>query len=285
MGILVSAVNLTKKYGSTTALNGINLTLESGHIYGLLGPNGSGKTTFIKLLNGLLTPTSGSITFENQPIGAYSKANISYLPDQTYLDDYLKVRDFIAMFKHFYEDFDEQRALELFYILGIDITTKFKALSKGNKEKVQLVLVMSRRSKLYVLDEPIAGVDPAARDFILKVILDNYEPTASILICTHLVSDIETILDHAIFINKGNIFRDIPVSDIRQKGMTVDAYFRETFKVSDPIMLRYMSSAPASQAPMNEAPAPVNPAAEAPAPVSPDVPAPADENATEGGDN
>lgn len=242
MGILVSTNNLTKCYGSTKALDNINLNLESGHIYGLLGPNGSGKTTFIKLLNGLLTPTSGQITFEQKPIGASSKAAISYLPDQTYLDDYLKVRDFIAMFKHFYSDFDEQRALELFYILGIDITTKFKALSKGNKEKVQLVLVMSRRAKLYVLDEPIAGVDPAARDFILKVILDNYDSAASILICTHLIADIENILDHAIFINKGTIFKDISVNEIKQKGMTVDEYFREEFKISDPIMRRYMSA-------------------------------------------
>ena len=266
MSILVSTDNLTKKYGSNVALDKVNITLESGHIYGLLGPNGSGKTTFIKLLNGLIPPTSGTIMFEGKPIGPESKAAISYLPDQTYLDDYLRIRDFIDLFKYFYDDFDEGRAREMFSILGIDITAKFKTLSKGNREKVQLILVMSRRAKLYVLDEPIAGVDPAARDFILKVILDNYQQDASILICTHLISDIESILDHVIFINQGSIFADTPVRMItEEKHMTVDAYFRETFKVSDPIMRRYMAAHPETQE----------------APTAPTVPETPSENNTE----
>lgn len=231
MSSLVSCKNLTKNYGSKTAVDSINIEIESGHIIGLLGPNGSGKTTFIKMLNGLLTPTSGSIEVKGGKIGPESKKVISYLPDATYLNMNQKVSEIISFFKDFYKDFDSERAYNMLATLNINPNDKLKTMSKGTKEKVQLILVMSRNADLYVLDEPIAGVDPAARDYILNTILSNYNPEASILISTHLISDIENILDQVIFIKNGVVILQSSVDDIRVKeGKSVDALFREVFK-------------------------------------------------------
>lgn len=230
MSSLVEIENLTKKYGSKTAVNDISLNLEGGQIIGLLGPNGSGKTTLIKMLNGLLVPTHGKILVDGKEIGPETKTVISYLPDQTYLNMNQKVCEVINFFEDFYEDFDSERAYEMLEKLKINPKDSLKTMSKGTKEKVQLILVMSRRAKLYILDEPIAGVDPAARDYILDVILSNYDPEASILISTHLISDIEKILDQAVFIRNGEIVMNSSVDDIRVKeGKSVDALFREVF--------------------------------------------------------
>lgn len=231
MSTLIECKDLTKSYGKKTAIDHISLSIEGGHIIGLLGPNGSGKTTLIKMLNGLLTPTSGSLYFQENPIGPESKKHISYLPDHNYLNMNQRVSDIIAFFKDFYEDFDENRAYDMLEKLQINPRDRLKSMSKGTKEKVQLILVMSRRADLYVLDEPIAGVDPAARDYILDVILSNYEPEASILISTHLIADIENILDEVIFIQNGTIRLTASVDDIRaREGKSVDALFREVFK-------------------------------------------------------
>lgn len=231
MGTLIECRGLSKSFGNKTALDNINLQLTSGRITALLGPNGSGKTTLIKMMNGLLVPTKGVITFCGKPIGAESKKHISYLPDQSYLNMNRKVKDMIAMFRDFYEDFEQDRAMQMLETLKISEQEQLKTLSKGTKEKVQLLLVMSRKAKLYILDEPIAGVDPAAREFILNTVITNYEQDASILISTHLISDIENILDDVVFIKDGQIMHHLLVEDIRvQKKKSVDAYFREVFK-------------------------------------------------------
>ena len=231
MSTLLECKDLTKRYGKVTALDQVNLKIESGHIIGLLGPNGSGKTTLIKIMNGLLTPTKGEITVKGNPIGVESKKVISYLPDHTYLNMNQKVKDVIDTFKMFYEDFDEHRAYDMLQKLYINPQDRLKSMSKGTKEKVQLILVMSRRADLYVLDEPIAGVDPAARDYILNVILTNYDQNASIIISTHLIADIENILDEVIFIQNGQIRLTSSVEEIREeKGKSVDALFREVFR-------------------------------------------------------
>lgn len=231
MSALLEIHNLSKNYGSTKALSDVNLTLEGGHIIGLLGPNGSGKTTLIKILNGLLTPTRGTVLVNGNPIGVESKKVISYLPDTSYLNMNQKVKEVIATFNLFYDDFDEVRAYDMLKKLNIDSNARLKNMSKGTKEKVQLILVMSRRADLYILDEPIAGVDPATRDYILNIIITNYEPTASILISTHLISDVENILDQVIFLKNGFIERCSSVDEIREnEGMSVDALFREVFK-------------------------------------------------------
>ncbi len=231
MSIILECKNLSKTYGSHTALNHINLSLESGHIIGLLGPNGSGKTTLIKLINGLLTPSEGTLSVNQAPIGPKSKSWVSYLPDHSYLEGSLRVNEIIRYFKDFYLDFEEERAYDMLKKLQINPNYKLKSMSKGTKEKVQLILIMSRRAKLYVLDEPIAGVDPAARDYILETILSNYDEDAAILISTHLISDIENILDQVIFIKNGQIALNTSVDNIREKeGKSVDALFREVFK-------------------------------------------------------
>ena len=231
MCTIVSCKDLTKKYGKKVAVNNLNLEIKSGHIIGLLGPNGSGKTTFIKMLNGLLTPTSGELLVKQLPVGIESKKVISYLPDQTYLNMNKRVKDVIDYFQAFYADFDSQKAYAMQADLQINPCDRLKTMSKGTKEKVQLILVMSRKADLYVLDEPIAGVDPAARDYILRTILGNYDSSASILISTHLISDIENILDQVIFIKNGEICLDKSVDDIRmEENKSVDALFREVFK-------------------------------------------------------
>ena len=231
MSILLECKDLTKAYKNNIAINHLNLAIHGGHIIGLLGPNGSGKTTLIKMMNGLLTPTSGALYMHGQPIGVESKRHISYLPDHTYLNMNQRVRDVFSFFADFYEDFDSTRAYDMLEKLGLDADARLKTMSKGTKEKVQLILVMSRRAELYILDEPIAGVDPAARDYILQVILSNYDPDATILISTHLIADIENILDEVIFIQNGQLKLVSPVDDIREKqGKSVDALFREVFR-------------------------------------------------------
>ena len=230
-GALLECRNITKNYGSKTALSNVNITIEKGRIIGLLGPNASGKTTLIKLIMGLLTPTGGEISVLGHPVGVESKKVISYLPDCTYLDENMRVKDVIAYFEDFYQDFDSGRAYEMLRNLDISTKDKIKTLSKGTKEKVQLVLVMSRRAALYVLDEPIAGVDPAARDYIIRTILSNYEETASIIISTHIITDIENILDDVIFLKEGQINLTSTVEELREKeGKSVDSIFREVFR-------------------------------------------------------
>lgn len=231
MSTLLQCMNLTKNYGSVTALDHVNLTIESGKLIGLLGPNGSGKTTLIKLACGLLTPTSGDIRVIGKAPGPESKAEVAFLPDNSYLNTWMTVRQIVSMFTEFYADFREELAYEMLAQLGISPDKKLKTLSKGNKEKVCLILVMSRNAKLYILDEPIAGVDPATRDYIMSVIINNYNPDASVLISTHLISDIEQVLDEVIFIQNGQITLQKAVDEIRaENGKSVDELFREVFK-------------------------------------------------------
>ncbi|MCR4738813.1 MAG: ABC transporter ATP-binding protein [Lachnospiraceae bacterium] len=231
MSSLLQVSSLTKKYGNFTALSNLNFELESGHITGLLGPNGSGKTTLIKIICGLLQPTEGSVTVKGYPVGVESKKVISYLPDTTYLGKTSSVEETIRFFCDFYEDFDKERAYDMLGKLNIDPRSRLRTLSKGTREKVQLILVMSRRADLYILDEPIAGVDPAARDYILNTIITNYDEKASILISTHLISDVENILDEVIFLKQGCIVRHCAVDEIRSsEGRSIDGLFREVFK-------------------------------------------------------
>lgn len=231
MSEILRCENLTKNYGALRALDRVNLSIESGKIVGLLGPNGSGKTTLIKLINGLLTPTSGKITICGKEPGTETKSLVSYLPDTSYLGSWMTVRQIVGMFCDFYEDFRPELAYDLLSKLGITPDIRLKTLSKGNKEKVCLILVMSRNASLYVLDEPIAGVDPATRDYIISTIINNYNPLASVLISTHLISDIEQVLDDVVFIQNGSITLHRSVDDIRaENGKSVDALFREVFK-------------------------------------------------------
>lgn len=231
MSSLVECVNLTKSYTKgVKAVNSMNLSIERGHIVGLLGPNGSGKTTLIKMMNGLLKPTEGDVLINGYKPGIETKAHVSYLPERTYLEAQRTVEDIIDFFADFYDDFQKDRAYEMLASLNIQKNARLKQLSKGTKEKVQLILVMSRDADLYILDEPIAGVDPAARDYIIRTIISNYNSQATIIICTHLISDIETILDDVVFIKNGQIVLHESVDEIREKqGKTVDSYFREVF--------------------------------------------------------
>lgn len=231
MSELLRCDRLTKSYGGLTALNSIDLKIESGKIIGLLGPNGSGKTTLIKLINGLLKPTSGEVLIDGKEPGVETKKIVSYLPDNSFLNSWMTVRQIVSMFADFYEDFRPKLAYEMIERLGINPNVKLKTLSKGNKEKVCLILVMSRNAKLYVLDEPIAGVDPATRDYVISTIINNYNPDASVLISTHLISDIEQVLDEIIFINRGEIILQKTVDEVREEnGKSVDELFREVFK-------------------------------------------------------
>ena len=231
MSTILECKNLSKKYSRKQALDNITLSLDSGKIIGLLGPNGSGKTTLIKLINGLLAPTKGELFINGNAPGVETKKIVSYLPERTYLDETQKLSEATTFFEDFYEDFDRSRATSMLKKLNIDSNARIKTLSKGTKEKVQLILVMSRRAKLYCLDEPIAGVDPAARDYILSTIINNYEPDSTILISTHLISDVENILDEVVFIKNGQIVLKNDVEDIRfNQGKSVDVLFREVFK-------------------------------------------------------
>ena len=231
MNNLLEIVNLTKKYGTNVAVNHLTVSLPKGKIIGLLGPNGSGKTTLIKMLNGLLTPTEGTIMIDGNYVGPATKSKVAYLPDRTYLTMNQTIREILDYFQDFYADFSRERAEEMLKSLGIDPTVKMRTLSKGTKEKVQLILVMSRDAELYVLDEPIGGVDPAARDYILRTILTNYSPNSTILISTHLIADIENILDDVIILKNGQISLNASVDEIRMReGKSVDDLFREVFR-------------------------------------------------------
>ena len=231
MSELLTCRNLTKNYSGFVALNSINLTVESGKIIGLLGPNGSGKTTLIKIVNGLLTPTSGMLLINGNAPGVETKKQVAYLPDNSYLNSWMTVEQIVKMFSDFYADFRPELAYEMLARLGITPKVKLKTLSKGNKEKVCLILVMSRNALLYVLDEPIAGVDPATRDYVISTIINNYNPESSVIISTHLIADIEQVLDEVIFINQGNIILQKSVDEIREEnGKSVDELFREVFK-------------------------------------------------------
>ena len=231
MSELLRCENLTKSYSGMVALNSVNLSVESGKIIGLLGPNGSGKTTLLKLLNGLLTPTSGDLFICGEKPGVETKKKVAYLPDNSYLNSWMTVEQIVSMFADFYSDFRTELAYEMLSKLGITPKVKLKTLSKGNKEKVCLILVMSRNAQLYVLDEPIAGVDPATRDYIMSTIIGNYNPDASVIISTHLIADIEQILDEVIFLNNGNIVLHKTVDAIREEnGMSADELFREVFR-------------------------------------------------------
>ena len=222
---------LSKRFGKTAALDNISLKLEPGRVIGLLGPNGSGKTTLIKLANGLLTPSGGEILIDGEAPSPKTKAIVSYLSDKEYLPEWMSVRQLMDFFEDFYRDFDRPRAEEMLLRLGLDETQKVKTMSKGTREKVQLILVMSRRARLYLLDEPIGGVDPATRDYSLDTLIRHYNPEAAVLISTHLIADVEQVLDEVIFIQNGQILLQSDVDSIREeKGMSVDQYFREVFK-------------------------------------------------------
>ena len=222
--------NLTKRYVRVNALDNINLQLEAGRIVGLLGPNGSGKTTLIKLSNGLLRPTTGEVLIDGESPNPNTKSKVAYLPDKDSLPDWMKVDDIIAYYMDFYQDFDQDRAKEMLGNLNIDPRMKLGKMSKGTKEKVRLILTMARRAKIYFLDEPIAGVDPAARDYILRTIISNYEPSALVVISTHLISDVENVLDEAVFLRDGHVILHQNVQElIEEKGKSLDGYFREVF--------------------------------------------------------
>ena len=228
---LLECKHLCKSYGSKSVLKDINLTIPRGKIVGLLGRNGQGKTTLIKLINDLLTPTSGEVLVNGKHIGVESKKIISYLPERTYLDKTMTLNDVVKYFKEFYDNFDSKKAFKLFNDLDLDINQKISSMSKGMQEKVQLVLVMSREADLYILDEPLGGVDPATRDYILDTILTNFNEGASIIISTHLISDIERILDEVIFIEKGRVVLSSSTDELRQKeNASIDEIFRRSFK-------------------------------------------------------
>ena len=231
MSELLRCENLSKNYGNLRALDNVTFTLESGRIVGLLGPNGSGKTTLIKILNGLLTPSNGQVLIDGDRPGPVTKAKVAYLPDNIYLNSWMTVKQIVAYFADFYADFSSEQAFAMMERLGISPEKKLKSLSKGNKEKVCLILVMSRKARLYVLDEPIAGVDPAARDYVISTIINNYNPDATVLISTHLIADVEQVLDEVLFIQQGRLILHKTVDDIRaEHGKSVDELFREVFR-------------------------------------------------------
>ena len=223
--------HLTKQYGHVTALEDVSFSIEPGRIVGLLGPNGSGKTTLIKLANGLLTPTSGELDICNMAPGKETHAIVSYLPERTSIPLWMTASQLLDFYQDFYKDFRRDAAEEMLAHLNIPAKQRIKQMSKGTREKVQLIVTMSRAAQLYLLDEPIGGVDPATRDYILSTIIGNYNPEAAVVISTHLISDVEKVLDEVIFINQGHVVLQSSVDEIREeKGMSVDALFREGFK-------------------------------------------------------
>ena len=224
---------LTKRYSAQPALDHIDLAVQPGGIVGLLGPNGSGKTTLLKLANGLLQPDSGEILIDGKKPSRETKRIVSYLPERTYFADWMRAEQLLDLFQDFYADFDRKRAEEMLQHMNIQPKMRIKEMSKGMREKVQLILVMSRRAKLYLLDEPIGGVDPATRDYILHTIISNYDPEAAVIISTHLISDVENVLDEVVFLNYGHIALHKSVDEIRaEEGKSVDAVFREVFRCS-----------------------------------------------------
>lgn len=223
--------NVSKSYGSKTVLKNISFAVPAGKIVGLLGQNGTGKTTLIKLANDLLTPTNGEVLVNGQPVGVASKQDISYLPERTYLDKTMLVREAVKQFADFYDDFSQAKAEKLLKDLQLDPDMKIVKMSKGMQEKLQLALVMSRKAKLYILDEPLGGIDPATRDYILDAIMTNFEPESSMLISTHLISDVERILDHVVIINNGKIIINSDADELRAKEKkSIDEIFRNQFK-------------------------------------------------------
>lgn len=228
---IIKLDNVVKRYGKKEALKGINLDIPKGKIVGLLGPNGSGKSTMIKLLNGLLQPDEGNIEIAGMKPSIETKKIVSYLPERTYLSEWMKMKDLLKFFSDFYEDFDLEKAEEMIEALNINVDEKIKDMSKGTKEKVQLILVMSRNADVYILDEPIGGVDPAARSFIMRTILQNFSEESTLIIATHLISEIENICDEIIFLSYGEIKLQGNVDEIREeKGKSIDALFREEFR-------------------------------------------------------
>lgn len=228
---ILQCKNLSKRYGAAEALKGIDLELEAGRIVGLLGPNGSGKTTLIKLCAGLLRPTSGEILVDGVPVGAETKGMVSYLSERPCLDTSMRVENAIEFYRDFFSDFDEGRARNMLESLHVDTSMRIKELSKGNREKVQLVMVMSRRAKLYLLDEPIGGVDPATRDYILKTIISNFCEDSTVIISTHLIADVENILDEFMFISDGKLTLYNNCDNVRSElGKSLDTLFREVFR-------------------------------------------------------
>ena len=228
---ILQCQGLTKYYGGVLALDHADIALEPGQIVGLLGPNGSGKTTLIKLANGLLQPTSGSILIDDMTPSPKTHAIVSYLPERIALTDWMNVRQLMDFYGDFYADFQREAAEQMLAQLQLPLGQTVRQMSKGTREKLQLILTMSRRAKLYLLDEPIGGVDPATRDYILHTILSNYNPEAAVVISTHLITDVESILDSVIFLNQGKVVLQSTVDDIREtRGKSVDAYFREVFR-------------------------------------------------------
>lgn len=230
--ILAEGKNLVKTFSGKNALDGVDFKIDRGKIIGLLGPNGSGKTTLIKLMNGLLVQSQGEITIDGEAPGPYTKSIVSYLPDKNYFADWMKVKDIFSMFADFYSDFNFAKAEEMCQLLGIHLNDRLKTLSKGTKEKVQLILVMSRKAELYLLDEPIAAVDPAARDYILSTIINNYNEDGTVIISTHLISDIERVLDEVIFLKNGKIVCHEAVDDIKERtGKSIEDVFKDVFRM------------------------------------------------------
>lgn len=231
LGNLVECKNVIKKYGNKTALYDFSVSIESGRIVGLLGSNGSGKTTFIKLLAGLLTPMCGEITIDGNKIGDKTKSIVSYLPERTYLHSDFTAAETLRFFSDFYKDFNYEKAEKMVNELKLNPKDKIRSMSKGTREKLQLILVMSRDAKLYLLDEPMGGIDPAARDFIIKTIIGNYSEDSTVIISTHLISDVENILDDAVFIKDGELYLHKAIDEIREEyGKSVDELFREVYK-------------------------------------------------------
>lgn len=228
--MILECENLSKNYGSVKALDNLTLKIESGKIVGLLGPNGHGKTTLIKTLSGLLSKDKGKVLIDGKRIGVGTKKIVSYLPERSYLSPEMKIKEVVSFFQEFYEDFDAKKADAMLGELSLDKESKLKSLSKGNREKVQLIMVMSRKAKLYLLDEPMGGVDPAARDYILKTIISNYSEDATVIISTHLIQDVEQILDEVVFLKEGKVMLHSDVDELRmEKEKSVDVLFREVF--------------------------------------------------------
>lgn len=232
MGNIIECKNLTKQYKGVTALKGVNFTVpDDGGVFGLLGPNGSGKTTFIKLVTGLLTATEGSVQIDGKEIGVETKEIVSYLPDSKFLTESYTVKEQVDYYADFFEDFDREKAERRLEELGIKPKQKIKTLSKGTKEKLGFVLTLSRKAKLFIFDEPIAGVDPAAREYIIRTILDHREQNATVLISTHLIADIEPILDYVVFLKEGEVVLEGKAEEIKSReGKTIDELFREKFR-------------------------------------------------------